>query len=848
MSPREDLSQYEGFLKAKIKLDKGSGFDVDPAEMNPNVKDFVRAMVAWALRDGRRAFFASFGLHKSCAQLETMRLIGKHRPCRRLIVLPLGVRQEFVLDALEYFSGDYAVSVQFIQSSEEVTSEEPIYLTNYESVREGKIDVTLFGAVSLDEADVLRSFGSKTFGEFLFGPMQQIPFRFVATATPSPNDLQELIAYAHFLGVMDIWESRTRFFKRNSENADDLTLHPHKVEEFWLWVASWALFVSKPSDLGFSDEGYVLPELDVRWHEVPTDHTTAEPTKLGQGKLLKDDAVGVVQASREKRISLEARVAKMLELRDEDPDAHRLIWHDLEDERRAIEAAIPTAVSVYGSQTDEKKEAAIIGFRNGEIAELAAKPVMLGGGCNFQRHCSWEIFLGIGFKFRDFIQAIHRLQRFGQKNTVRVDLIYSEAERGVREILEAKWRQHIELVATMTAIVKQFGLCGIAMAESLTRSMGTERKEASGQSWKLVCNDSILECNEMESDSVSMILTSIPFSTQYEYTPSYHDLGHTDDEAHFFEQMDFLTSNLLRILQPGRICAVHVKDRIVPGAMTGLKYPTVSPFHCHTLLHFLEHGFTFLGMVTIKTDVVRENNQTYRLGWTEQCKDGTVKGFGMPEYVLVFRKAPTEANNGYADNPVVKTKEEYSLARWQIDADGLWRSNGNTMISHEDFRGLNMKSVYRLYEERSLNCPYDFGAHVRLAEFLDKEGILPTDFSLIPVHSDHPEIWTDITRMRTLNSFQAAKGREKHICPLQIDIVDRLIERYTNPGETVFDPFCGIGTVPWRAIKLGRKGAGCELNAGYWADSVSYLKAAEAEMNVPTLFDFLEPETAGAVA
>jgi hypothetical protein len=193
--------------------------------------------------------------------------------------------------------------------------EPAIYLTNYESVRDGKLDVSLFSGVSLDEASILRGFGgSKTFREFMRLFEGKSTYRFVATATPSPNEFIELLAYAAFLDVMDVGQAKTRFFKRNSTNADDLTLHPHKEREFWLWVSSWAIFLQRPSDLGYSDEGYDLPELDIHWHEINTSHDNAGAERSGQGRLLKNAALGLQDAAREKRESLPLRVAKLMEL------------------------------------------------------------------------------------------------------------------------------------------------------------------------------------------------------------------------------------------------------------------------------------------------------------------------------------------------------------------------------------------------------------------------------------------------------------------------------------------------------------------------------------------------------
>jgi len=645
-------ADYRAFLETKAAIAVRHGFDVSLSDINPLLKPHQAACVQWACRGGRRGLFEAFGLGKTMQQIEILRLALRHLGRgRAIIVAPLGVRQEFRLGATKL-----GVELTFVRRSEEVAGD-GIYITNYESIRDEKLNPKLFDAVSLDEASVLRGFGgTKTFRTFM-RLFDGLPYKFVATATPSPNDYIELLAYAAFLEVMDIGQAKTRFFKRDSGHADKLTLHRHKEREFWLWVNTWAIFLQRPSDLGFDDAGYDLPPIDVRWHEIPTDHFGAGSERDGQGRMFKNAAIGVVDAAREKRDSLEGRIAKMLELRAEDPAAHRLIWHDLEAERRAIEAAIPGVVTVYGTQDLDEREDAVASFSAGDIQELASKPVLLGSGSNLQRFCSWAIFLGIGFKFNDFIQAIHRLQRFLQPHAVRIDLIYTAAEREVRRVLEEKWRRYEAQVKVMTEIIRTYKLSESAMAETLTRSLGVERIEVTGENYRLVRNDCVDETRRMGDSSVDFVLTSVPFATQYEYSPAYEDFGHTDDDAHFWRQMDYLTPGLLRVLKPGRVAAIHVKDRIVPGGINGLGFQTVNPFSDDCLRHFQRHGFAFLGRKTIVTDVVRENKQTNRLGWTEQCKDGSRMGAGMPEYILLFRKPQTDTSRGYADTPVVKSKK-----------------------------------------------------------------------------------------------------------------------------------------------------------------------------------------------
>jgi len=304
--------------------------------------------------------------------------------------------------------------------------------------------------------------------------------------------------------------------------------------------------------------------------------------------------------------------------------------------------------------------------------------------------------------------------------------------------------------------------------------------------------------------------------------------------------MDFLSPQLLRILKPGRLACIHTKDRILFGNVTGKGMPTVNPFHAKCLFHYLKHGFAYMGMITVNTDVVRENNQTYRLGWTENSKDGTKMGVGSPEYILLFRKLPSDTSRAYADEPVKKNKTDYTRARWQTDAHAFWRSSGDRLLTPDELAALKPDVLSRLFTDQSLKQVYNFKDHVATGEALEAKGALPATFMSLAPGSHDPMIWHDVNRMLTLNGEQSRKALEMHVCPLQFDIVDRLIERYSNPGDLVFDPFGGLMTVPYRALKLGRKGRGVELNPISFRDGVKHLQAMEASLAVPSLFDVLD--------
>lgn len=1103
MTTRAD---YEAFLRSKMITVPERGISIDASAINPLLKPHQAAIVRWALRKGNAAIFAAFGLGKTFMQLEIARLIQREASGKFLIVAPLGVRQEFARDAQKL-----GIEIQFVRRFEEC-ERDGIFLTNYETIRDSKMDPRKFTGCSLDEAAILRGFGgTKTFREFMrVFENGQVRYKFVATATPSPNEYIELLAYAAFLDVMDVSQAKTRFFKRDSTKADNLTLHKHKEREFFLWCSGWGIFLQKPSDLGpgYSDEGYNLPEMEIHWHELPSDHTQSGYETSGQGRLVRNSALGVTHAAREKKDSLSVRVERMVQivsqsrlfetlphgassrvermvsekqatsratasrlengepgllpqllsnpqgalcvtesqtlsgeqrgveaaqsemetreprqiqscstgsrgeksreanrqesavvrgkqrtiienepqeqiktLRADEPSIHGSVrvtkaalqnmqlrnditrsgtenyasdsrnrsrsqdrnisrhsvpqmqcgpgslsgqsenpqsgstvlaqfiaWCDRNDEQKAIDAALDklgiSYSSLYGSMPLEERERSIERWRDRETIAFVSKPVLYGAGINLQQ-CSTAIFVGIGYKFSEFRQAIARVHRFLQTDTVRIHIIYTEAEREVRRVLEEKWEKHKELVAQMSAIIREYGLATNALAQEFGRTLGVERQEVQGTSYCLTLNDSVLETMDMSDASVHLVLSSIPFATQYEYSPSYNDFGHSDDNEQFWAQMDFLIPELYRVLEPGRACLIHVKDRIVPGGLNGMGFQTVYPFHVDAIRNFCRYGFGYMGMVTIVTDVVRENGQTYRLGWSEQCKDGSKMGVGMPEYLLIFRKPPTDSSRGYADRPVIKQKAEYSRHRWQIDAHGFHRSNGDRLLTRDDIRNMPHERIFKLFRQHSLTKIYDYEEHVGLGEALevcahcghihlgikgeDDEGkvcgqrilkgpseivselearhgynwklsdakaaidddichcprydsALPKNFMLLQPQSWHPDVWTDVTRMLSLNSAQAAKGKEMHLCPMQYDLADRAITQFSMKGETVYDPFGGLGTVALRAIKLGRKGVACELSPSYFRDACFYCEAAERQMAMPSLFDLLGGE------
>lgn len=828
------MENYIDFLRQKIDIAPDTGFEIEPSEVNPICKPHQRDAIIWAVRGGRRGLFESCGLGKTIQQLEFCRIVLNHKGGKALIVVYLGVRQEFTNDAVNLLGME---KPEYVTNMEEVRScKSNIMLTNYERVRDGDIDPTYFTVTALDEASCLRSFGSKTYQTFL-DKFKGVPYKLVSTATPSPNRFKELVHYAGYLEVMDTGQALTRFFKRDSSKANNLTLYPEREAEFWLWVSSWGLFLDKPSDLGYSDNGYVLPEIEVRWHMIKNSGLNIDSN--GQVSLFPIQAVSLQEGAQEKRNTIRTRVLKAKEIVESEPENNFILWHNLDDEQMYLKEEIDGVVDIDGRMDYNERERRTIDFAQGKIRLFATKKSLSGSGCNFQHHCHRAIFVGIDYEFNDFYQAIHRIYRFMQNEKVVIDIIYTEKEKRIRDVLLKKWRQHDYMQERMRAIVKKYGLSN-AKFQILQRRIGAERVKVTGEKYTAINNDCVEETRAMADNSIGLIHTSIPFSNHYEYSANYNDFGHNENTQKFFEQMDYLTPELLRVLKPGRVAAIHVKDRVLFGNATGKGMPTMEPFHAMCIKHYMKHGFEYFGMITVVTDVVRENNQTYRLGYTEQCKDGTKMGVGCPEYILLFRKLPSDTSDAYADEPVTKDKADYSLPKWQIDAHGFWRSSGDRPVSLDDVLNADISQIQKLYRKYSRENVYDYKKHVEMVEELSIRDKISKTFMVAAPGSWTPEVWDDINRMRTLNTEQSRRRKTMHVCPLQLDIVERIIERYSAVGDVVYDPFAGLFTVPYVAVKNGRYGIGCELSEEYFCDGLSYMEMADSEMDAITIFDLLK--------
>jgi DNA modification methylase len=836
------MNDYNEFLQSKIKVSEKHGMKALPSELHHSSKPHQTDIILWALERGAALIAADTGMGKTHMGIEVMRIVQQRHGGKCLIVTELGAADVFTNEDTEVGEGArLGQKLEYITNQAEAfESECDIIVTNYERVRAGEFDFSSFSGVWLDEGNYLKNMASET-TNMLKKQLAKVKYKYVATATPSPNETLELINYAHCLNICDRGQILTRFFQRNSVKAGELTLHPQHEEDFWLWVSTWAVFIQRPSDLGHDDEGYNLPDLNVHWHEVKMSTLLEGKTdRDGQKEMFVSAAKSLPDAAKIKKASIKDRIASALQLVK--PGEHWIVWHHREEERLQINKHFKehdSYADVFGNLHWKEKERRIVAFSKGEIQVLATKPDISGVGCNFQKHCCKNILLGVNHSFDEFYQLIKRTHRYGQIHPVEVHVFYTPEEYDIVQNIQRKWKEHDAARAITRDVVLKYGLDHSKQIEERRRSFVETRKEYKGEKYTLIVNDCVHEWKRMKENSIDLIISSFPFGNHYEYTDKYNDFGHNTTNADFINQLSFLLPELLRTLKPGRIAAIHLKNRIHYGSVTGTGFSVFHRF-THLVCDAMEKaGFYCMGFHYVPTDVVAENNQTYRLGFSEMKKDSTKMGAGIPEEVWIFRKAPTSSDNAYADQPVT-VEDGYNLSNWQMDADAFWKSSGNRYLKPDELKTFGISRLQAWWKKYNSEVIYDYEGHKALLDSIEEAGKLSRTFTTLPMRSNTDFVWNDVNRMQGLNMEQSRRKQQNHICPMPFDQVDRLIKLYSNPDELVADPFGGLCTTGIRAIKHGRRAIMTELNETYAKCGSVYLREEEGKVNIPTLFDTIE--------
>lgn len=773
---------YQDFLASKLFRHEPCGFDSDLSSFDC-LFPFQRAIVERSLKRGKAAIFADTGLGKARMGLIWANEVAKFADCNVLFLCPVAVGAQMIREA-----GKIGVVANIITSSADV--QDGISICNYEKLH--NLNSADFGAIVLDESSILKGFASK-YRAALTDFVQGIEYRLAMTATPSPNDLIELINTSEWLGVMRGREAIANFFVQDGNTTKKYRLKKTCAADFWRWVATWAVCVRKPSELGdYSDEGYDLPPLNLHRLEVEGAAMTA---------LLPVESMSLTERRDARKASLSARVAAVAELVNSS-DEPWVIWCDYNDESEALAKSIPGAVEVRGSMSIEKKEAAIDGFTTGGVRVLITKPSITGFGLNWQ-HCAKTAFVGVGDSFEQIYQAIRRFYRFGQLREVDVYMAASQQEFVVLENITRKQDQHNEFYSEVGKYMQD------AMIEKPIPVKVVESEAvAGGKNWEVRLGDNVQRMAELADNSIDLSITSIPFPGMYAYTDLPGDMGNVRDYGEFFEHFDYLLPQWLRVTKPGRTACVHVTDGVAMVSREG--HMGLKDFSGDTIRAFQKHGWIYAGKVFVDQDPQLEavRNNTHGLLFKSLATDASIMRFALADYVLLFRKpgdneVPIKAGKSAKYNQGGGWITEEEWIEW---AAPVWyrhiAPDGKIAQSQSCHPALSRKALMTSSKNgKSFN------------------GIQDTDVANVGIARDPSD--------------------ERHLCPLQFGIIERCAKLFSNPGELILDPFNGVGSTGIKALEIERRYTGIEIKESYYKTAVKYLRQAEsgAMQKQMTIFD-----------
>ncbi|WP_204433421.1 DNA methyltransferase [Phocaeicola plebeius] len=730
--------EYIEFLQKKQTSIESSGFDLMDSEMNEKLFPFQKYCVKRAVKAGRFAMFEDCGLGKTLQQLEWAYQVQKHINQPVLILAPLGVIGQTIQEGVKF--GYEVKEIGLTVFDQDLKA--GIYITNYDNM--DNIDSYLFGGVVLDESSILKNFNGKIRNE-LIASFKETKYKLCCTATPSPNDTTELCNHAEFLNVMSRNEMLAMYFVHDGGSTSDWRLKGHAKQAFWDFVSTWAVMLSKPGDIGFSNEGYELPELKVIEDYIET-------PKRNNGMLFNDVAVSATGYHNELRETINERMKRVSEIVNSSSDSW-IVWIGHDEEGDLLRKMIPGAVEVKGSDNKQKKKDNLLGFGKGEFRVLITKLKIAQFGLNYQ-NCHNQIFASLDFSFESTYQGIRRSYRFGQEYDVNIHLIVTDTMQNVRKSFEDKQSAFYEMQRAMTHAMNR------NIKNELKLMKTVSQKEYQSDFCHIMNGDCVQLIESIPDESIGFSIFSPPFAELYTYSDKLEDMGNSKDYKEFFVAFNFLVKELYRVMWSGRNVAVHCMDLPIQKGKEG--YIGLRDFSGMILKAFEESGFIYHSRVTIWKNPVTEMQRTKALGLLHKQvkKDAAMSRVGIPDYLMIFRKP------GNHDHPV---HCDISVDTWQKYAS---------------------------------------------------------------------PVWMDIDYSDTLNGVKGRdKEDEKHICPLQLQTIERAITLWSNKGDKILTPFLGIGSEVYQSIKMGRYGIGFELKESYFVEAVKNCKNAEVKTQSPKLFD-----------
>ena len=921
------MTDYEAYIAGKSIKANAVGLAKIP-ELNAALFPYQHDIVGWALRRGRAAIFADCGMGKTLMQLEWARCVVAETGGKVLILTPLAVAHQTAEEAKRF-----GISATV---SRDGVIHDGITITNYQQLH--KFDLSQIVGVVLDESSIIKAFDGKM-RTLIVDSFANTPYRLACTATPAPNDHVELGNHAEFLGVMTRVEMLASYFCHDGGETSVWRLKGHAETEFWRWVATWAVCIRRPSDLGYPDVGFDMPRLDFHEHVIAStvkadgvlffdaltlndqrqarresmtdrvelvrllvqsewDKLAAEVPDVkvekrvfgsaeveekdqagcaktanggkprrakgihgglqsGQSAEVQENAgaasgserqtqgavrgIGENQGSRKRDsegmaagkpdqaqgaafadVQTDVRAVQCndgctescvrdmrvfgcfestevsacgslpfdgecegaallgMQLRNRQvqgfsrtvagsggvPRTSWVIWCELNAEQDALEDAFgELAFSIFGSLDDKEKQSRMECWLRGDRPILISKVSICGFGINMQ-HCFNMAFVGLSHSYEQFYQATRRCWRYGQTHDVQVHVVTTDAEMAILRNIKRKQREADTMATQMIG-----SMADVMNAEirGIERNRDTYKTDvAKGKDWTMHLGDCVDVVRALPRDSVHFTVFSPPFASLYTYSNSPRDMGNCRTHSEFFAQFKFLVAELHRVTMPGRLLSFHCMN--LPTSKERDGHTGITDFRGELIRTFVDAGWIFHSEVCIWKDPVTAMQRTKALGLLHKTikKDSSMSRQGIPDYLVTMRKP--------GENPerIAHTAEEFPVELWQRYASPVWAIEDGT----------------------------------------DEEG-----FCILK---------QDINPSDTLQKESAREEKdERHICPLQLDVIRRALKLWSNPGDLVLSPFGGIGSEGFVALKEGRRFVGAELKQSYWKQACANLAIAE---------------------
>lgn len=622
---------YESFLESKTLVVQPSGRLVDDSDIHPLLFPFQRDLVRWSVAKGRAAIFADTGLGKSYMLMEWARLLD----VETLVVAPLSVARQ-----LSRMAKDVDLALPYSRSGD---PEGMMTVTNYEMLN--RFNPDHYGAVVLDESSILKNYAGAV-RTALIEWAQPIPNRLACTATPAPNDIAELANHAEFLGIMSRVEMLAAFFVHDDAGW---RLKGHATLPFYRWLASWAMSIAKPSDLGYEDEGFKLPKLTIDPLFIESDY---QP----DGRLFAYGLSGITERSEVSRDTVEARCAAAAQIVN-DTTEPVIVWVGRNDESSRMANLIPDAVEVVGSQSPEEKAELLEGFQDGKHRVLVTKCSIAGFGMNFQ-HAARMVFVGLNDSYEQYYQAIRRCYRYGQRKPVDVTVVLAEEQKPVFDNVIQKERTARIMTQELVRHVAEFEKAELAQAKA--QEFDYKEEDVEGKGWRMMLGDSCTRLEEVETESVGLSVFSPPFLSLYTYSPTERDLGNSGDSTKFWTHFQYITDHLYRVTKPGRNVCIHVQQISTTKVNHG--FIGLQDFRGDTIKHFQEAGFYYYGEVCIDKDpqaqAIRTKAKT--LLFVQLRRDSADVRPALADYIIIMKKP---GDNAEAVHPDIDNNQWIEWAR-----------------------------------------------------------------------------------------------------------------------------------------------------------------------------------------